>query len=145
MPHVVLDPPGAGALAVTVVVWPLARPPLTTSKQPLAAGIVEYVGAAEPDAMKNTSALVHDVPVLWPKVNVRLPACSSGDWQRYPELATQVVPRNELLLNTPSENSAASTIAIISMAHPYVIRYSIALCAFLYAFPIKIYPCSSEI
>jgi AAA+ ATPase superfamily predicted ATPase len=34
-------------------------------------------------------------------------------------------------LNTPREKSAPRTTAIMSIAHPYVMRYSIALCAFL--------------
>jgi hypothetical protein len=33
-------------------------------------------------------------------------------------------------LNTPREKSAPRTTAIMSIAHPYVMRYSIALCAF---------------
>ena len=49
--------------------------------------------------------------------------------QRNPDSGMQLVPRL-LLLKTPREKSAISTIAIMSIAHPYVIRYSIALWSF---------------
>jgi hypothetical protein len=49
--------------------------------------------------------------------------------QKYPELGIQAVDANDEVLKTPRENSEPSTIEIISMAQPYVIRYSMALCA----------------
>ncbi len=43
-----------------------------------------------------------------------------------PELGLHVVPIKLFVLNKPKLNIAAITIAMISIAHPYVIRYSIA-------------------
>ena len=43
-------------------------------------------------------------------------------------------PRDAPALNTFSEYKAARTTAIIRIAHPYVIRYSIALCALKWLF-----------
>jgi hypothetical protein len=74
-------------------------------------------------------AVSHVVPVACPTVAVKVPPCSTGLEQRYPDPGMQVVPTKELLLNTPNENRAPSTIAMINMAQPYVMRYSMALCA----------------
>jgi hypothetical protein len=93
------------------------------------------VGSATPDGTKKKLTPVQDVPVLCPSVTCNVPLVQTGELHKNPELAMQVVPVKELLLKIPSEKSAASTIAIISIAQPYVIRYSIALCAFWFFIP----------
>jgi len=86
-------------------------------------------GGAKPLGTMQNVAVFQFVSVYWPKVRVREEPLNTGLLQRKPEAATHDVPSNDALLNTPSSKSAPSTTAIIRMAHPYVIRYSIALCA----------------
>ena len=71
------------------------------------------VGAPE-GTTKNVTSL-QDVPVLCPSVTYSTPLVQTGELHMNPELAMQVVPVKELLLKIPSEKSAASTIAIISI------------------------------
>ncbi|MGC8495929.1 MAG: hypothetical protein ACP5MX_01845 [Candidatus Micrarchaeia archaeon] len=87
-------------------------------------------GGAKPLGTMQNVALFQLAPVNWPSVSVRVVPESTGLLQRKPEDAMQDVPINEALLKTPREKSAAKTIDMTSIAHPYVIRYSIALWAF---------------
>jgi hypothetical protein len=74
---------------------------------------------------------VIDWPKDWPKLTMRLPLVYSiGLPHTYPAPARQEVPRAGAPLNTPMEKRTARTTAITRIAHPYVIRYSIADCAF---------------
>jgi len=86
-------------------------------------------GGAKPLGTMQNVAVFQFVPVYWPKVRVREEPLNTGLLQRKPEAATHDVPSNDVLLNTPSSKSAPRTTATVSIAHPYVIRYSIALCA----------------
>ena len=90
-------------------------------------------GEGEPFGTKQKTVLVHMEPVDCPSVAVNVVPCTIGTLQRKPGLAMHVVPISAPELKTPRENRAARTIATISIAQPYVIKYSMALCAFRWA------------
>ena len=85
-----------------------------------------------PCGTKYTFADAQLLPVVWPIVATTLPeVCeytTPEHW--YPDCGRHVVVSGEPP-RIPNENSATITTAIIRMAHPYVIKYSIALCNFI--------------
>jgi hypothetical protein len=101
------------------------------------------VNVVDEDGAYANAALAQLVPVLCPTVAVNTPAWNDGLEQRYPDAPMHEVPEMELGLKTPNVKSADKTTAIIKIAQPYVIRYSMALCAFSLEIPfiISFYYC----
>jgi len=104
--------------------WPLFNAPTSTDGYPA------HEDGTELSGTKHKTTLFQLVPVDWPTVAVKVVPYAIGPLHKNPDEATHVVPTRELLLNMPRENNAARTIAMMRIAQPYVIRYSIALCAF---------------
>jgi len=75
---------------------------------------------AWPDGTNIMFVDAHEVPVVWPSVTEMKPVVweYKGLWHRYPVAATHEVPNMLFPLNTPRENSAPSTTAIINIAQP---------------------------
>jgi hypothetical protein len=95
-------------------------------------------GSDTPSGTKQRTTFVHGTPVASPIVAVKVVPYAIGELHKKPEFAMHVVPMREPELKIPRENKAARTIAIINIAQPYVIRYSIALCALCeVVFPIQ--------
>jgi hypothetical protein len=129
-------PIGTGSVAVAVepvfntVATSIQFPPVVPEDAPNAAATGVVTDDDEGTYTYPTS--YHVAPVPWPTLAMKLPPADSvpvntGAVHTYPGNDLHVVPTG--LLNMPSVNIAARTIAIINIAHPYVIKYSIALCA----------------
>jgi hypothetical protein len=81
------------------------------------------------------------VPVFWPNWNAISPLVpNEGLEHKYPGEATHADPTRDPPPKTPRENNAPNTTAIISIAQPYVMRYSMALCALVVFLPNIISP-----